>query len=837
MNARRIAVLSLLTAAAVVAGGIAGCSKKTSERLVPNIRPEVRLTAAPFDTSRATPYFYAYRINWIANDPDGRVDYFLYAIDPPESVGVRVKWVRTQKNEEIIFFTADSSDVRTGNATHPHVFALCAVDNRGDTSDVIRRGFYSYTQCPTVTIVDPRLYVFGAILVTPSVRIQWTGTDPDGQLTSKPVKYKYIMLGPGSAYTADQAARDPNALRDYYAYDWASHGLPGPWAGWDSTGADVTTMQFKDLTPGGDYVFVVVSFDEAGAFSPVFSFSQNMLRLKPGYASTLGPIVIMFNEFFYFKYQSGGWTMDDRAAVKLEVPYGQPITFNWTAEPPKGALMEYYQWMVDGDPSDETIRTAVDDSTHWSDPSVLTTSVTVGGFEGDTQHDFWVQAADNNGLKSLGHVRMRVVRATLERPLMIVKDMRLIPESGTPLSAGCLPQPIGDWPNMAEVDSFFFARGGVPWQCTTTLANSEPGIFSGYSYDVFHTTKIGTLDKTVRLDTLGKYKNVVWITDPGVTNAAPTGGQYALRYMSAPGRVNTLGAYMRQGGRVWIVGGGAAFALCKDMFNSGNNDSYAFTYSNRMPTELVPGRFMYDIMHWRSELQAYTVGNAKIKRSARADSIMRYGGWTMPTFEGVRSNPNYSRLPLTMDAKTPGTDALPATRVGNDRSFYRTNAFYVLEYLSQPNSIIEDVNASPVIVQEVATLDTLMRTEAALAQSFQAYEVGGLIPGTNTPKPNSVIGTPVMTYYHGLEFPAAVFSGFDLWSYQRGQCVGLVDFVLQEIFHLTKGPVPAAVPARVARGARAAWEPPAVRARPVPAGRGTRVTPAPAATLRPGSHE
>jgi hypothetical protein len=399
---------------------------------------------------------------------------------------------------------------------------------------------------------------------------------------------------------------------------------------------------------------------------------------------------------------------------------------------------------------------------------------------------------------------MRVVRATLERPLLIVKDMRLPPEGRTPLTPGCFPQPIGDWPNMAEVDSFFFARGGVQWQCTSTLANSEAGIFSGYSYDVFHTSRIGILDKTVRLETLGKYKNIVWITDPGVTALNPSGGAYSLRYMNFPNRVNTLGAYMRQGGRVWLVGGGGAFATCKDMFNSQTNDAYAFTYSNRVLTELQPGRFMYDIMHWRSELQQFTVGNALIKRSVRADSIMSRGGWTMPTFEGVRSNPNYYRLPLSMDAKTAGTDALPATRIGDSRSFYRPGTFYILEYLSQPNSILEDVDPRRTVVQEAVTLDTLMKTESGLAQGYRAYEVGGVIPGTTTPRPGSVVGTPIMTYDHGLEFPAAVFSGFDIWTFQRGQCVQLVDFVLQEIFRLTKSPVPAAAITPGRAGARGA---------------------------------
>ncbi len=199
MNAHRIALAGIVAGVALAATTIAGCSKKITDRLVPNLPPTVRLTAAPYDTSRASSYFYAYRIDWIGNDPDGRIDYFLYAIDPPTALDSTIRWIRTTNNEQIVFFTADSSNADNSIATRPHVFSLCAVDNRGDTSDVVSRGFYSYTQCPTVTISNPRPNRLGPIFCTPSVRVTWNGTDPDGQLTSKPVKYKYLLLGPAAA--------------------------------------------------------------------------------------------------------------------------------------------------------------------------------------------------------------------------------------------------------------------------------------------------------------------------------------------------------------------------------------------------------------------------------------------------------------------------------------------------------------------------------------------------------------------------------------------------------------------------------------------------------------
>ena len=49
--------------------------------------------------------------------------------------------------------------------------------------------------------------------------------------------------------------------------------------------------------------------------------------------------------------------------------------------------------------------------------------------------------------------------------------------------------------------------------------------------------------------------------------------------------------------------------------------------------------------------------------------------------------------------------------------------------------------------------------------------------------PNNV----VMTYYHGPHGERVVFSGFNFWSFRRDGCVQLVDFVLQQIWHLSRG--------------------------------------------------
>src|SRR5574339_122029 len=88
--------------------GLTGCANKDiAGTLVPNQRPAVELTNAPVAPDRSNPYFYAYKVNWSGNDPDGRVAFYLFAVDPTPT---DTTWVRTERNEEIVFFRASQPD-------------------------------------------------------------------------------------------------------------------------------------------------------------------------------------------------------------------------------------------------------------------------------------------------------------------------------------------------------------------------------------------------------------------------------------------------------------------------------------------------------------------------------------------------------------------------------------------------------------------------------------------------------------------------------------------------------------------------------------------------------
>jgi len=260
MNFRRLATAPALIVLAVGLFGAWGCNKKPNVPLVGgNLPPTVRITSAPLDTTARN--YYVITLNWIGADADGRVDHFLFAVDPPRDPGADTLWEQTTENQLTRSFPCPSPDiisdpVRPDSSADFHVFVIKAVDNEGSLSPPVSRAFWSYTVAPTVRITNPPANPLVRYYVTPAVLIRWEGQDEDGVFTQKPVKYKFKMLTDQTEVTLTTARSKPDSVRRYYA--------PRYWAGWDSLPGDTTEKQFTGLTPDQEYVFVVVAFDEAG---------------------------------------------------------------------------------------------------------------------------------------------------------------------------------------------------------------------------------------------------------------------------------------------------------------------------------------------------------------------------------------------------------------------------------------------------------------------------------------------------------------------------------------------------------------------------------------------
>ena len=711
---------------------IPACSKLgVHGTMLPDQRPTVELSQAP--APAGVPAAYAYEISWAGFDADGRVDHFLYAVDPPRTPGHDTAWVVTHDNRGVFVFPADSA--ATGGAlplsTRYHVFVVKAVDDRGLDSAPAWRAFDATNVAPSVQILKPAPSALLAEQVAPSLVISWSGIDPDGLGSTQPVRYRWKLFGPSGTFSAQTTLQMPDSVLHYYEPTFA---------GWDSLPGNATSLTFHDLLPGQAYVFAIVAFDTAGAYTPLLSAASNLLWIQAEPAATLGPVLRICSDAFAYAWPTGGFLSNPSAYAHVDFAADRPIPLSWSAVVTRGSIVQGYRWAVDiASLDDATARSNEQtDLSHWSQWTTETNTL-LPAFEpppgtASQTHWFYLEAQDDAGNLSLGVLQFNAVRATFERDLLVVNDTWLTPDTRS--LTGCANKPMGGWPTAAELDTFLFAAGGKPYKCYPAGTQSSPGIFAGYAFDTLGTQVVP--QSAVNLTLLDHYRHIVWIVDEATAfNGVNPPGSAALpmpllRWLVQPGNPNPLNTWLQQGGQLWLMGGGAALASLRD-FDLPGTPNNVFG-----PGELGPGRLMWTFPHWRSQITI--LRSLSIGRSGRA-----VGGWP--------GAPDYSAMPLELDAKTPATDPLPPNRTTN---FYLSNFF--AEYLTQPNVVVEDT---------ASTLDTLYQT------------LGG----------QSGTGFPIMTYYHGAEGPPCIFSGFPIWYFQRAQEIDLLDFVLQRMWGLTRQPV------------------------------------------------
>ncbi len=616
------------------------------------------------------------------------------------------------------------------------LIAVEAVDDRGAASSPALRAFFEDDVAPSVVITSPVPSALLAVSVPTTVTIHFKGTDPDGP-TGEPVSYKYILLGDTSDFPILVAVANPDSLRRYYAPDFES------WTSVANTPGVGGQVTLTDLVPGDDYLFVVVAFDAEGAYSPVFSLNSNMLRMRPIVAEVSGPRLHLNSDVISYAAAGGGLP---GPVIDIEYPAGTPIRLRWYADPLPGTTSIEYRWALDPQDLDKELKRprAGNDLQHWRPWSPDLEEATIGPFAGGETHTFVVEARDELGFRSRLTARIHSVERHYDADLLIVDDTRLVPDE-LATGSSCVRPPIGSWPTAAELDTFLFARGGVPWRCYPAGTMSSPGLFAGYRFDTLG-TRTGAPDPTVPLATLGHYRHVIWIVDARSATYnnsanAPVQPMTALRYMSGPGRYNSLAAYIRGGGQAWLLGGGGAFATTIP-WNRTANDGGGITWSNP-EGELAPGRFMYDFAHWRSEIKVVTA-QMFIQRFVGRD----------PSWPGV---PDYGRLPIQMRLKSSARDPFPPGRSGQSGSVFY-NSRVSAEFLSRPNYVFEGGES---------TLDSLY--------NMVTFEL-----------PPTTLRRIAMTYYHGHDNPPFMFTGFDIWSFTRADDQALVDFVLQNVWGLPK---------------------------------------------------
>jgi hypothetical protein len=456
----------------------------------------------------------------------------------------------------------------------------------------------------------------------------------------------------------------------------------------------------------------------------------------------------------------------------MEAASGEPLRFEWVGLPDEGATIADYRWAVDiASVSDNTPRSdELRDYRHWSRRSPLTTSCLLEGLSVGA-HLLYIEAADNNGFPSLGIVEIQVVEARFDREVLIVDDTRR--ELDKFLQADVLDTYKQEWPSATELDTFLFARGGVPWRATQEPLSGEtsvPGLFAGYSFDTLG-TRLGleVPSHGVKFSTLTQYRQVVWVVDVTAATYLDIMGarpMSVLAYMCSPSGVNTLGAYLRAGGRVWLCGGGAVTSSI-DAFNEERNDLPLDRVYSDVGGELVPGRLLWDAAHWRSSVSAKSP-LVTLARSPRAEQIAD-APWSHTdywTAAEVRA-PDYRRLPAEFRLRAPELDRLPPTRTARQASSFYSSSTTV-EYLFEQNHIVEDVDLSDEGVSMQATLDTVIEARSIALLRNPA---------------------PVMTWYHGANVNRFVTTGFAPWALTRADAIAITDFVLQDLWGLSRAPV------------------------------------------------
>lgn len=791
MKSRRLAGAAILVTLALIAPG---CSRALAP-FVPNQRPSVEVTEAPLRSEGSQSVSYHFR--WSSSDRDGFVGAFEYAIDPPTALqaaaGRETAWVSTRAREFNYELSERSGDTDKRAARHFHTFVVRAVDLRADPltrySEPRSWSFDAATVAPIVQILSPQPSpLLQPILIQP-FDIRWQGLDPDEPVSQRPAGYKFKLFGPADAQLIATFLADPDSLRRYYE--------PSGYAGWDSVGSVREMTGIDGQQPSAQHLFVVVAFDATGAHSQQFGLSTNMLQFRTAADGGHAPTLHLSWGFGSRVLEPPAYYPDTFGPPRIDVPAGLPIRFDWRAVPVQGTTIKGYRWVLDPvDISDETRRDDEEtDWNRWSMAGIRATTAIIGPFAPGTTHFLHVEVTDNGGRRASGVQVFRAFDVPLNDDLLIVDDTRLAPDqlaaTSDPAGNRCLrsyPSSLA-WPAAAELDTFLYAVGGRPWRAipancpapTGPTVLSTPGLFAAYRFDTLGTRQgFENYDQSAPLATLARYRHVIWMTDLAGAQASsvldPIRPMTALRHMSQNDRVNTLQQYIALGGRVWLVGAGGPLANLIDHNRTVNDVGLGMVFSG-IPAfnELVPGRMIPDAFHWKSELIVSRT-TAAIRRS---ESVTSLGGSSARSRRaGIGGAPDYSRLPLELRRRSPATDPIPPTRSASSGSaFYFANID--VAYLTQPNSVIEDIDPDPTVVTEQSTLDTLYALDGS---NGALHPVGATFP------------RPLMTYYRGPSHSSTLLGGFALWDLTRADAASLVEFVLEDLWGLSRTGLGSGVP-------------------------------------------
>jgi hypothetical protein len=146
-------------------------------------------------------------------------------------------------------------------------------------------------------------------------------------------------------------------------------------------------------------------------------------------------------------------------------------------------------------------------------------------------------------------------------------------------------------------------------------------------------------------------------------------------------------------------------------------------------------------------------------------------------------NSAYKTLPTTLQFRSPASDPLQNWPGRTNTEYYVGNRTYSaigvnIEFLSLEHQMLEQIptptDDNPDLTTEMSTLDSL----------YLVY--GNSYPKQMNQSPSGEGVNVAMTYYHGRENAALVFSGMTIWDFRKVDCQALVDFVVGRLWGLQK---------------------------------------------------
>jgi hypothetical protein len=518
---KRPVTLGVLSAVllSMALGLFAGCNEDLGG-LIPNSPPDVRLTAFPPDSGTSG---YDIEFYWEGWDPDGEVDYYIYATDPPDMYGSEDSiWTRTDANHGSFVFEASDYDTlyhwRDPQVAQSwHVFVIKAVDDMGAISEPDYVAFNAMTIAPRTQFTAPPpaggIQEYRGVSQGVGLRVtfRWEGDDVDGIFTEVPVRYLFKVTDvTGESNWTRLATRVWEDTTE-----------------WIERAADDRNVVL-DLDDGHAYAITVRAIDEAGAVEPLILLNGNMLWVGARERDSFPELSVRSVALGQRTWQ--GWKQDTET---YEVPQGSRYEFTvlGNADWYGGLITGFsFGWDLQDLESNETDPTGIGAWTPWS------TSRTTIPAEFTEERDYFlnVRCKDDGGGWTLATIQFHVIQLSSTKNLCYIDDWRKYPK--TTLGGEELDDRV--WQAMLEGYNY-----GEDWE--------------DVSWDEW---EVPWSEHMPTLEFLSQFRVVVWSLN--ASRSTSFNEQPAWFYMNNVNNSNVLAAYMTreilsgEAGKVWAFGRG-----------------------------------------------------------------------------------------------------------------------------------------------------------------------------------------------------------------------------------------------------------------------------------------